>query len=58
MINLTFLEGSNVELIIEELMSTLRTSLFLRALALVYKMNFVPMVSGCDGKAMRELSNG
>ena len=47
-----------MELIIEELMSTLRTSLFLRAFALVYKMNFVPMVSGCDGKAIREMSNG
>ena len=57
-INLTFLEGSNVELVIEGLLSTLRTSLFLRAFALVYKMNFVPMVSGCDGKAIRELSNG
>ena len=36
----------------------LRISSFFREFALVCKINFVPMVSGCEGRAIRELSKG
>lgn len=57
MINLTFRKGLNDELLIEEL-SALRNSFFLRASALVCRENFVPMDSGWEGRAIKELSKG
>ena len=54
MINFTFRKASNVELVSEELSSVLRISSFFREFALVCKINFVPMASGCEGRAIVE----
>ena len=57
MINLTFRKGLNEELLLVEL-SALRNSAFFRAFALVCRENFVPMESGWEGRAIKELSKG
>ena len=57
MMNFTFRKGSNVELLIDEL-SVLRNSFFFRALVLVCRTNLVPMDSGWEGRAIKELWKG
>ena len=47
-----------MELIIGLLLSVLRISSFLKAFALVCRINFVPMDPGWEGSAIRELSKG
>ena len=56
--NFTFRKGSNVELVMEDSLSVLKISSFLKAFALVCRINLVPIESGWEGRAIKELSKG
>ena len=56
--NFTFCKGSNVELVMEDSLSVLKISSFLKAFALVCGINLVPIESGWEGRAIKELSKG